>query len=323
MASLLLIALHLLGTIGYHLIEGWPWLDGLYMTFITLATIGFSEIHPLSTGGRFFTILIAILGIGTVAFIATRSAQLLLSAETFRQKHILRRIKRLKNHFILCGYGRIGQRIAQDLERADRPFVVIELDEQKVEALAKTPYLYLHGNAEMEETLIEAGVQKASGLILLLPEDSANVFVSLVGREINPNLFILARTDQQRNVRKLLHAGVDKVISPYEIGADRMAQVILRPNVDRFMEQILHTGTMALQVDEVLVEPGSLLAGKSLAESNFRQRFDAVVVALIHAGSDEMSFNPGPQIKIGGGDILIVLGNKEMITALRDHGCAA
>jgi voltage-gated potassium channel len=318
-----LFALLGIGTIGYALIERWPLADGLYMTFITLTTIGFNEVHELSTVGRIFTIIIGLAGILAVAFIAARSAQLLLAAQGLRQRQLMQTISKLSDHFVLCGYGRIGKRIAEDLLRSGVPFVMIENDDVKLEMLEKSTLLYISGNAEEEETLEKAGIDRARGLILTLPEDAVNVFVTLLAREMNPDLFILARTNKLANRRKLLTAGADKVVSPYEIGADRMAQVILRPTVDRFMERVLHTDALNLTMDEVTVAEGAPLAGKSLAESNLRKSFDAIVVSIMDGRTLEMKFNPVATDRINAGDTLIVLGSREMISKLRRDGCRA
>ena len=242
-----------IGTVGYSTIEQWTLVEGLYMTFITMTTIGFQEVHELSSFGRIFTIFIGLTGIGTVAFIATRSAQVLIVGQRLKQRQLMQTISKLSDHYILCGYGRIGMRIAEDFSRSGVPFVIIENAEAKVERLKHQQLLYIDGDAEEEEFLEAAGITKARGLILTLPEDSVNVFVTLVAREINPDLFILVRTNKHQNRRKLIRAGADKVVSLYEIGADRMAQVILRPAVDRFMENVLHTDALNLMMDEVTV----------------------------------------------------------------------
>lgn len=305
------------------LIEGWSLGDSLYMTFITLTTIGFAEVHELSNPGRVFTVVIGLFGIGSVAFVATRTAQVLLNTRAFRLRHVLKMVHSVSDHYILAGYGRIGNRIAQDLRRNDVPFVIIEVSPQKVEAILKQDMLFVQGNAEEDESLLQAGIQRAKGLILTLPEDRANVFATLVARELNPDLFIMVRTDNQSNKRKLIRAGADKVVAPYEIGADRMAQVLLRPHVDRFMERVLHAGALNHSMDEVLVQPNSALAGKSLAGSNFRQRFDAIVVAIMDSDTLNMTFNPGAHETIKPNDTLIVMGSTEMIARLRTEGCSA
>jgi len=322
LANLLLLTLLAVGTLGYGVIEGWPPLDALYMTFITLTTIGFSEVHELSAAGRILTIVIGLTGIGTVAFIATRSAQILLASERLLRRQMTRTIQHTRDHYIIAGLGRIGARIAQDLDRHGVPYVVIEKNEAKLERLDAVSPLYVIGDAEEEDTLLAAGIDRAAGLILTLPEDSSNVFVTLVARELRPDLFVLARTEKHENRRKLLRAGVDKVISPYEIGADRMAQVILKPNVDRFMERVLQTGALSLVIEEVKVQDGSLVSGKTLSESQFRQRFDAIVVAIMDAGTQNMEFNPSSTVVIKPDDLLIVLGSGEMIERLRTEGCS-
>lgn len=323
LANLFLLCLLIAGMIGYRIIEGWPWQDGLYMAFITLTTIGFSEVRELTTAGRIFTMMIGLAGIGAVAFIATRSAQLLLSADTFRHRQISKMIDRTTDHFILAGYGRIGSRIAEDLQRSGTAFVVIESDDDKIPLLEDSGLLYVHGDAEQESVLTRAGIERSRGLILTLPEDRTNVFATLVARELNPDLFILVRTDTHLNRRKLIRAGADKVVSPYEIGADRMAQVILKPNVDRFMERVLQAGALNFTMDEVLVGQGSMIDGRTLKEADFRQRFDAIVVSIMKHESHNLSFNPGPDVRIDAGDTLIVMGSSEMIAKLRTEGCTA
>ena len=320
-ANLFLAIVLAVGTMGYMFIEGWSAADSLYMTFITLTTIGFREVHELSDAGRFFTIVIGLAGIGSVAFIATRTAQVLLNTRAFRARTMLRSIDAIKDHYILAGYGRIGQRIAKDLKRHGVPFVIIEAQEGKQADMERNGYLHLIGNAENEEIQVAAGIERAKGLILTLPEDRANVFATLVAREVNPDLFIMVRTDTNANRRKLIRAGADKVVAPYEIGADRMAQVLLRPSVERFMERVLQADALAYTMDEVQVEEGAELAGKTLQQSNFRQQFDAIVVAVMDGRTMSMSFNPGPQQPIQAGDTLIVMGSVEMIARLRKDGC--
>jgi voltage-gated potassium channel len=322
-ANLFLGLVLVVGTLGYMLLEGWTVMDSLYMTFITLTTIGFKEVHELSGPGRFFTIVIGLAGIGSVAFIATRTAQVLLNTRAFRTRTMLRSLDAMKDHYILAGYGRIGQRIAKDLKRHDVPFVIIEAKDSKMEELERFGYRFLIGNAENEEIQVAAGIERAKGLILTLPEDRANVFATLVAREVNPDLFIMVRTDTNANRRKLIRAGADKVVAPYEIGADRMAQVLLRPSVERFMERVLQADALAYTMDEVLVEEGAELAGKTLQQSNFRQQFDAIVVAVMDGRTLSMSFNPGPQQIIQAGDTLIVMGSVEMIARLKKDGCTA
>jgi voltage-gated potassium channel len=321
LASLALMVLFAIGTGGYTFLEGWTVMEGLYMTFITLSTIGFQEVHTLSGAGRLFTLGLGITGIGLLTFVVARSAQLLLASERLRERRLMKQINNLEDHYIICGYGRVGERLAEDLQAAGRSFVVVDIDEEEIQQLREAEILHVKGNAEDDQVLEKAGLHRARCLILTLPEDSSNVFVTLTAREMNPDLFILARTVDHDNRSKLLHAGADKVIAPSEVGADRMAQVVLRPNVDQFMERVLHANALSLQIDEVEVHPSAPLAGQSLAESNFRQQFDAVVIGIIDADTGDMQFNPTPSVRIEAGDVLIVLGDSDVIAALREEVC--
>jgi voltage-gated potassium channel len=327
LAFFILLGLLIVGTAGYSLFEGWHWFDGFYMTFITITTIGFTELQQLSTFGRVFTIFIGISGIGLAAFIATRLTQFLITTQNLRERRLARMIDRMEDHLIICGFGRIGRRIVQDIDRAEQPFVVVEEQEERLEELREEQIPCVKGDAREEDTLHDAGIERAQSLLLTLPEDATTVFVTLTARELtqeaNPDLFIIARTNDHRNRAKLLTAGASKVIAPLEVGADRMAQVVMRPNVDQFMEEVLRTGALGLQMDEVHVQNGAPLAGRSLAESNFRQQFETVVVGVIEPDEDDMNFNPGADVKIQAGDILVVLGNPEMIRRLKFEGCTA
>lgn len=321
LAGLALLFLFAIGSTGYSLLEGWTMADGLYMTFITLSTIGFQEVHQLSDAGRFFTLGLGITGIGLLSFVAVRSAQLFFASERLHERRTMKRINELSDHYIICGYGRVGERLAEDLRRENRPVVVVDISEEAISALAEEDFLYVRGNAEEEETLREAGIERARGLILTLPEDSSNVFVALTAREMNLDLFILARTVDHDNRSKLLNAGANKVIAPAEVGADRMAQVVLRPHTDEFLEHVLHTSALSRQIDEVPVHENAPLAGQTLAESNFRQQFEAIVIGIIDADTGTMTFNPSSSERIDAGDILIVLGEAAVIDALRKKVC--
>lgn len=321
LAVLALLVLFVIGTIGYTLLEGWTWMDGLYMTFITLSTIGFQEVHSLSNVGRLFTLGLGITGIGLLSFVVARSAQFLLASERLRERRLMKQLDQISDHFIICGYGRIGQRLAEDLRREGKPVVVVDIEDVVISRLREGDYLHVQGDAQEEETLRTAGIERAQGLILTLPNDSSNVFVTLTAREMNPDVFILARTVDQENRSKLLNAGADKVIAPSEVGADRMAQVVLRPNVDQFLEGVLRARALSLQIDEVKVLPNALLAGQTLAESNFRQQFEAIVIGIIDSQTEEMTFNPSPSYRIGEGDILVVLGDSTVIRTLREKAC--
>lgn len=310
------------GAFGYRVLEGWSLVDGLYMTFITLTTIGFGEVYPLSLAGRWFTIVIAFIGIGSVAFVAARWARILLLGYMLRQRQITRKIKKMRDHFIICGYGRVGRRMVANLMAQGKPIVVLDRNDELIQALHAEGIPGMLGDASDEDTLHQAGIAVAKGLITLLPTDSANVFVTLIARELNPDLFILARTTYTRNRRTLLQAGASEVVAPSDVGADRMAQVILRPSVDRLMSHVMEAADASLLMEEVIVQPGSFLADSSLANAHFRQNFNAIVIAVINGFTGEMTFNPSPHNTIGAGDVLVVLGSKEWILRVSVDGCS-
>ena len=316
-----LVALLTAGTAGYVVLEGWSPMDALYMTVITLTTIGFAEVQPLDPAGKLFTIGLAFVGIGTFATIASRAVQLLVTSASFRERAMQRRIDKLRDHYVVAGYGRLGQRIARDLTAAGREIVVIDRRDDRATQLDLESHPFVQDDAEEEATLRAAGLDRATGLVLVLPQDAANVFVALTAREIRgDDLFIVARTNEQTSINKLLRAGADKVISPLEIGADRIAQTILRPRVDRFMEQVLGVNALDFDLEEVVVQPGSLLDGRSLLEVDFRRRFNAIVVAVLQAESGEWKFNPDAHLPLRTGDTLIVLGSLDQIRHIRMEG---
>ena len=320
-ALAMLLFIFVVGTFGYHTLENMSLFDGFYMTFITITTIGFSEVKSLSTEGRLLTIMISLIGIGIIAYIASQSTQLLFESQLFKMRAIKKQLSKMENHYIVTGYGRIGQRIAQDLKRADVNVVVVENRPATIERIENDNLLYVEGNAQEETVLEEAGIQRAKGLICTLSRDQENIFVTLMARELNEDVFILVRTNLNKNIRKILRAGADKVISPYEIGADRMANVILRPHVDQFMDRIMSGATQEHVFDEVRVSEGSELDGKTLAGAEIRQKYFIVIVAIVPDNTEKIVFNPGSDDELKSGDTLIVLGDAERIRHFRTEGC--
>lgn len=320
-AFAILIVVFCIGSVGYHLLEDMGFFEGFYMTFITITTIGFAEMTTLSTGGRIFTMLIFVMGIGVISYIASQTTQLIFESEIFRRRAMKKQLDKMEQHYIVAGYGRIGHRIAEVLRGANIPLVVVENRESSIQRVQEDKLLYVEGDAQDETILKEAGIDRAKGLICTLSSDQDNVFVTLIARELNPDIFILVRTNQHQNTKKILRAGANKVISPYEIGADRMANVILRPNVDQFMDRILGGTSQDHVFDEVKISEGSELAGKTLAEAEIRQKYFVVIIAIIPESKEKIRFNPGSDDKISVGDSLIVLGDIQRIRKLREEGC--
>jgi len=315
LALLAVFALVAMGTSGYRILEGWPLVDCLYMTVITLSTVGFREVHPLDNVGRIFTIVLIAFGVG-IAFWAV--ANLVEAAITeqlwhiFRRRRMQKRIDALKDHYIICGFGRMGQQIAKDFRREGVPFVVIEQNPEQLPKLQEWDIPHLEGNASDDKVLIAAGIKRAKGLITVLPTDEDNVFITLSARALNPSLYIVARSILLENENKLIMAGANRVMSPYVMGGRRMAIAVLRPNVLDFLELATHGEHPSIMIEEIRVDPGSCLVGKTLADARLRQEAGVSVIGIKRSNGD-MAPNPSADTVISAGDVLIVLGSPEQL----------
>lgn len=310
------------GSAGYMFIEGWNCLDSLYMTVITIASVGFKEVHDLSPNGRIFTILLIICGVGSVAYALTAVAKIVLEGEIkeiFGRKRLEKKIKELKNHYIVCGYGRMGKIICRELRGKNIKFVAIEKKPDIFEE--KEDLLVFEGDATKDEILKEVGIERAKGLISVLPTDAENLFVVLSARELNPNLFIVARAGEEGSEQKLLRAGADRVVSPYHIGGLRIAHTILKPAVVDFIEFATKSGNIDLQMEELTVQEGSKLAGFTLDECGIGRDLGIIIVAIKKTTGD-MKFNPTFRTSIKAGDTLIALGEISKLKILEDIATA-
>lgn len=318
---LFLIFWTFVGIFGYRILENWSFMDGLYMSFITLTTIGYTEVDELSDAGRIFTILYAFIGIGSVGFVTVRWARLLVAGSIIRKRRRMNRIKEMKNHYIICGYGRVGKDVTSTLHRAQKPLVILDRDQTIIDQLTLEGIDAVVGDATHDSALHAVGIKNAQGLIILLPDDAQTVYVTLVAREINPDLFILARASDTVSRRRILQAGASQVISPVQVGAERMAQVILRPHVEQFMSHVLKAEDLGLGMEQVFVEPHSILDGKTLRQVDFRKAWETIVIAIFKGPDYQMQFYPQPDDLIESGDTLIVLGSIEKIDHLSKAGC--
>ena len=317
-AIIFLLSVFIIGIGGYMVIEGWNFFDSLYMVVITLATVGFGETHPLTFHGRIFTIVLILVWAGIGFYALSSIIQPIIEGEIRKvlgRKKLEKEIRNLKDHYIVCGFGRMGSYISQELRNASVSYIIIEKDEHLREKLERENYLYLYGNASEDEVLIEAGVKKARGLVAVVASDADNVYITLTARQLNPNLFILARSTNESSERKLQQAGANKVISPYQMGAVRMVQAILRPAVVDFIEIAFHGKSMELQCEEFLVKPNSSLVGSSLQEAEIRKNLGVIIVAIKET-SGKMVFNPSRDVRINAGDTLITLGEKKDLIRL-------
>jgi voltage-gated potassium channel len=324
--SLLLLGLVVMcGTAGYMLIEGWQFHDALYMTVISVTTVGYKEVHPMSRGGELFTMGVLTVGVATVLYTFSFVMARVVEGD-LQQRWITRRRERmldeLTQHFIICGFGRIGRIIAGEFERQRIPFVIIERDPDRVHAAIEAGYLAVEADASSEQVLKRVRIGEARGLIAAVGSDAENVYAVLSARLMRPDLFIIGRAETEDAKTKLTRAGADRVVSPYQIGGLQLAQTALRPAVVDFVQIATSSENLELNIEQVTIGGGSELAGKSLVDAALRQRFSVVVVGIKRANGT-MEFNPAPESSMRAGDQLVVLGRSDNLRDLAEVAATA
>ncbi|MGB2698281.1 MAG: potassium channel protein [Candidatus Zixiibacteriota bacterium] len=312
---LLMLGVILYGTLGYTLIERWPVLDSLYMTIITLSTVGFREVRILSSTGKIFTIILVIFGVGGAAYTVSVIGRWLIGGEMreiLGRRKMEKQLKDLKDHYIVCGYGRVGMQVCKEFSSRKATLVVIDKNPEKIEELHSQGILAVEGDCTDDLALEAAGIQKAKALISTVVSESENVFVSLSARQFNPQIFITARAESSSAEKKLLRAGADRVVFPHQIGGIRMALVTLRPDIVDFMRAVGGDEKTGFAIEEIEVLPDSSIAETTLRDSPIRCELGILVVGIKKRGK-EMVFNPSADTRIEAGDILIVIGETKKL----------
>ncbi len=307
------------GIFIYHYIEGWNLLDSFYQVVITLSTVGFGEIHHLSDKGRFHTSLLIMFGVGTYAYLLGSFTEAFIEGRIqvfWGKKKMERRIGRLRGHYIICGYGRIGRIVARELLREKCKIVVVERDPELIAHLKEKGFLYVEGDATTDEVLIQAGIKNAKAVITTLSNDADNIYVTLSVKQLSPSTEVIARAEDESSIPKLKYAGADRVFTPYLIGGLRMAQLVLRPTVIDFLDMAIHGNDMGLQMEELKISHLSELVDKNIIESEIRPKYNLIVIA-IKKKDGTIIYNPLPQEKIRSGDTLIVVGKKSDLERIK------
>ncbi len=318
LSILLTVVLVFSGSAGYMIIEGWGLSDALYMTVITLATVGYGEVHQVSPTGRIFTVILIVLGVGYFMYVGGNIVQFLVEDRIraiLGRRKLDKQIAKLRGHYIICGYGRIGRVLTRYLTERYLDVVIIEKNSGRQATMDEDGVLYLVGEATDENLLLRAGIKEAKGLITAVATDADNVFLTLIAKQLNPNLFIVARAIQNTAKRTIEAAGANKVISPYDLGARRMAHAILRPTVIRFLELAFTDDSTDIQVEEIHVKSASRLLNVELKDSGIRQQLDLIILTIKKA-DDTMIFNPKADTRIELDDTLVVVGRAKSLKQL-------
>jgi len=306
------------GTAGFVIVEGWSVWDAFYMTLTTVTTVGYREVHPLTPTGEAFNAALIVAGVATFLYALSALSALLIEGELhdrWASRQRGRMLSHLNRHFILCGYGRIGRTIAEEFQRQQVPFVVVEQDAGLAQSAVESGLIAVSSDATSEDVLRRVGVERARGLIAAVGTDAENVYIVLTARLLRPDLFIIGRAETEDARRKLQRAGADRVVSPYQIGALQLAQTALRPAVVDFVQLATSSENLELTMEQVRLGPQSELTGQTILAANLRQRFHVIVVAIQRANG-HMEFNPSPEAVMHTGDHLVVLGPPDHLRRL-------
>ena len=307
------------GTAGFYFIGGdeWSLIDSFYMTIITMTTVGFGEVHPLDDMGRLWTSFVIIFGVSGFLYMIAEFGAELLEFTVYKENKKKRKIRKMKNHYIICGYGRMGAVIAKELHDKGYPLVIVELDQYKVDKITELGYQSILGDATIEKTLEEAGIHQASGIVVCLNNDPDNLFVTLTARSLNHEAFLVSRCAQISNSPKLKQAGANKVVNPYTAGGHRMAELLISPELEDTVSLSLHQDFVDLAIDEIRLNNLDKLHGIQIKDSNIREDYNLIIVGLIN-GDGSYEINPNPDTTLNEHHTLMLMGQKEKLDLYKE-----
>jgi voltage-gated potassium channel len=317
-ALALLVLITCIGVAGYMTISGMSFMDALYMTAITLSTVGYREVAPLTPAAQLFTIGLIFTGLGVVLYGASLVAGDVIEGRLQRvlgRRRVERQIEHLADHYIVCGFGRMGRIVCKELAAKPVPFVVVERDPEALKRVDEEGFLSVDGDATEDRVLQQAGIGRARGLVSALSRDEDNVYVVLSARQLNADLLIVARAEDERSETKLMHAGATRVVSPYVLGGSRMAGALLRPAVLDVIDLATHYRSIELKIEELTVATGTFAVGSTLRQSGMREELGVIVIAIKKSGG-EMVYNPAAEVRIDAGDSLVVMGQAASLQEL-------
>jgi len=304
-----------IGSGGFYTIGGdeWSIIDSIYMTIITLSTVGFGEVYPLSDLGKLWTVIVIIFGVSGFAAILYELGTELIQMNTYRSRTMRKKISRLESHYIICGYGRMGAIIASEFQKKNISFVIIDIDDSKIIDIQENGYYHIHGDATLDETLINAGIKESKGIVVVLDNDQDNLFVTMSSRNLNHDAYIISRCSKQDTGNKLKRAGANKVVNPYITGGHRMAELLISPNIDDIVTiEAPNDISVDFSIEEVSVNNFSVLNNKTIGELNIREKFNLSIVAILNKDGTKQ-LNPGPEINLTSDNKVILIGSLEDI----------
>jgi len=307
------------GTLGFYVIGGdeWSLIDSFYMTLFTMTTVGFGEVHPLNDLGRLWTSFVIVFGVSGFLYMLSEIGAELVEFRVYKENQKKRKIRKMKNHYIICGYGRMGAVIAKELHEKNHPFVVVELDQDKVDKISALGYQSILGDATIEKTLEEAGIHEAAGIVVCLNNDPDNLFVTLTARSLNHDAFLVSRCSQINNKPKLKQAGADKVVNPYTAGGHRMAELLISPELEDTVSLSLSQDIVDLAIDEVNLTNLNSFHGVKIKDSKIREEFNLVIIGLVN-GDGSYEINPDPDVELSADHTVMIMGQKEQLQQFKD-----